>query len=97
MAGVSFPDDDEQISGAMMRPRCVPVVGEVLDLPGEDLRYRETGLRLRVSRVRDDISGWYGGQWVWLEGHELDHDGEPIAWQQQLVRVAALERQKVPV
>lgn len=88
-------DDDESVSAATVPPRCLPAVGQVLDLAGDDLRYREAALRLRVSEIRADISGWYGGQWVWLEGHELDLGGQPIAWQQQLVRVSAVERNRV--
>jgi hypothetical protein len=71
----------------------VPDVGDVLDLVAGEVRYRRAALRLRVSRVRVDISGWYGGGWVWLEGRELDPDGHPISWQQVLVSVAAIERQ----
>jgi hypothetical protein len=42
--------------------------------------------------VRLDISGWYAGGWVWLEGYELDGNGHVISWQQALVAVAAIER-----
>jgi hypothetical protein len=56
------------------------------------LRYRRAPLRFQVSRVCEDISGWYGGEWVWLEGRELDATGCPISWQQVLVAVAAVER-----
>jgi hypothetical protein len=72
----------------------VPHVGDVLDFAAGEVRYRRAALRLRVSRVRVDISGWYGGGWVWLEGRELDPSGYPISWQQVLVAVAAIERQE---
>jgi hypothetical protein len=42
-----------------------------------------------------DVSGWYGGEWVWLEGHELDSAGYPISWVQVLVAVTAIERHAV--
>lgn len=74
-------------------PRRVPSVGDVLDFAAGEVRYRCAALRLRVSRVRVEISGWYGGGWVWLEGRELDPDGHPICWQQVLVSVTAIERQ----
>lgn len=74
-------------------PHRVPAVGQVLTLSSTDLRYRNAPLQLRVARVRLDISGWYDGRWVWLEGHELDSDGHPINWQQLLVSVAAVDRQ----
>ena len=73
-------------------PRSVPASGQILDLYGSDVRYRRAPLRLRVERVRLDISGWYGGRWVWLEGHELDADWHAISWQQALVAVAAIVR-----
>lgn len=73
-------------------PRSVPASGQILDLYGSEVRYRRAPLRLRVERVRLDLSGWYGGGWVWLEGHELDADGHAISWQQALVAVAAIER-----
>lgn len=73
-------------------PRRVPAVGQVLTLEGAEVRYRHAPLRLQVSRVREDISGWYGGEWVWLEGRELDATGYPISWQQVLVAVVAVER-----
>jgi hypothetical protein len=73
-------------------PRQVPRIGQVLNLAEEDLRYRAAGLRLRVDRVRLDISGCYDGAWVWLEGQQLDGDDRPVAWQQALVAVTAVER-----
>ncbi|MGC5031084.1 hypothetical protein [Micromonospora sp. DT229] len=33
-------------------------------------------MRLRVVRVRLDISQWYDGQWVWLEGIEIGPDDQ---------------------
>lgn len=74
-------------------PHEMPAVGQVLALSGTDMQYRNAPLRLRVARVRLDISGWYDGKWVWLEGHELDADGYPINWQQLLVSVAAVGAQ----
>jgi len=73
-------------------PRKVPAAGQVLDLSSSEVKYRQAPLRLSVERVRLDISGWYAGGWVWLEGYELDADGHAISWQQALVDVAAIER-----
>jgi hypothetical protein len=75
-----------------LAPRQVPDVGQVLRLAAGDVRYRTAPLRLRVTRVRLDISDWYGGAWVWVEGHELDPADHPIAWQQALIRDAAIDR-----
>jgi len=79
-------------AAASVPPRRVPAVGQVLTLDASEVRYRRAPLRLQVSRVRGDISGWYSGDWVWLEGRELDATGYPISWQQVLVAVAAVER-----
>lgn len=76
-------------------PERVPDIGQVLALSSVDVRYRDAPLRLRVMRVRLDISGWYDGRWVWLEGHELDDEGFPINWQQLLVSVAAIGDQAI--
>jgi hypothetical protein len=65
------------------------LVGAVLHVPAGLVRYRATGLVLRVDRVRVDISQWYGGAWVWLEGVELDHLGLPVARTPALVHVDA--------
>lgn len=75
-----------------MTPRRIPRIGQVLDLAGAEVRYRGCGLRLRLDRVRLDISGWYDGAWVWVEGQQLDGSGRPVGWQQALVAVAAIER-----
>jgi hypothetical protein len=53
-------------------PDRIPEVGAVLDLPVGDVRYRSAPLRLLVKCPRPDISLWYDGQWIWLEGAELD-------------------------
>jgi hypothetical protein len=47
---------------------------------------------LRVVGVRHDLSRWYGGQWVWVEGHEVERPGEnpPGHRMQILIRVAAI-------
>lgn len=71
-------------------PRRVPHLGQILELADDDMRYRTTPLRLQVTEVRLEISQWYGGEWVWVEGHELDATNHPIAWQQALIRVAAI-------
>lgn len=71
-------------------PHRLPVTGQVLDLAGGDVRYRRQPLRLHVTVIRPEISQWYSGEWVWVEGHELDAADHPIAWLQALVRVAAI-------
>ncbi|MDT4994573.1 MAG: hypothetical protein QOH97_4465 [Actinoplanes sp.] len=50
-------------------------VGQVLLVPAGCRRYRDTALLLLVRRIRLDISQWYGGAWVWLEGDELADEG----------------------
>ncbi|GIF09517.1 hypothetical protein [Actinoplanes siamensis] len=64
------------------------LVGRVLKVPAGDCRYRDGVLVLLVQRVRLDISQWYGGLWIWLEGDELI-GGYRLRWTQGLVHVAA--------
>jgi hypothetical protein len=82
------------VTGVSEPPRLpVPaeqLIGRVLDLAPAQMRYRSEPLRLRVRFVREDISLWYGGEFVWLEGEELDADGEPIGRLQALIAVDAL-------
>jgi hypothetical protein len=65
------------------------LVGYLLRIPADACRYRQEGLLLLVRRVRLDISSWYGGQWVWLEGDELAVTGQRLRWAQALVHVTA--------
>ena len=71
-----------------MTPDLPP--GTVLTLARHDWRYGRHRLRLRVSRVRWDLSRYYGGEWVWVEGESLGADGMPLGRTQALVRVSAL-------
>ena len=83
---------------AVRRPLVTPRVGvtpgDVVRLAEADYRYAEGPLRLRVARVRLDLSQWYDGQWVWLEGVEIGPDGENGDWRPVLARVAALDGYK---
>ncbi|MEW2475977.1 hypothetical protein AB0875_19485 [Micromonospora gifhornensis] len=82
------------VGAAVVRKPVVPQVcvapGDVLRLRSSDYRYATGPLRLRIVRVRLDISQWYEGQWVWLEGVEITPDGQDGAWRPVLVRLAAL-------
>jgi hypothetical protein len=65
------------------------LVGRLVRIPAEQCRYRKSGLVLLVLRVRLDISQWYGGAWLWLEGDEIAEDGYSLGWTQALVHVSA--------
>jgi hypothetical protein len=65
------------------------LVGRVLRIPPDMCRYRSRALLLRVTRVRVDISQWYGGDWVWLDGDEIDLHGVALATVSELVHVSA--------
>ncbi|MBW6437670.1 hypothetical protein KZ829_28440 [Actinoplanes hulinensis] len=67
------------------------MVGRVLHVPAGSCRYRSDGLVLLVRHVRLDISWWYGGFWVWVEGDELAEDGYRLRWTQALVHVTACD------
>jgi hypothetical protein len=65
------------------------LVGHLMLIPAGQCRYRDSGLALLVGRVRLDISQWYGGAWVWLEGDEVADSGCSLGWTQALVHVSA--------
>ncbi len=71
-------------------PEVAVVPGQVLRLAPGSRKWFRDGLILRVTRVRMDLSRYYDGHLVWLEGEVLDHDGVPVRWTQELVRTAAL-------
>jgi hypothetical protein len=69
--------------------------GTVLSLDGSDWSYGRgqrpgTRLTLVVSRVRTELSGCYGGEWAWVDGHTPECDGMHEPCRQALVRAAAL-------
>jgi hypothetical protein len=48
-------------------------VGQVLHLEADQWRWPGGYARwVEVAGVRLDISDWYGGDWVWIEGYALD-------------------------
>ena len=79
---------------ASVEPKRVPDVGQVLTLAPDDWRYHDgtRHLTIRVAGVRDELSHWYGGDWVWIEGHEVERPWEePPGYRlQALIRVAAI-------
>ena len=73
--------------------------GTVLWLDGSDWSYGRgqrpgTRLTLVVSRVRTELSGCYGGEWAWVDGHTPECDGMHEPCRQALVRAAALTPSK---
>jgi hypothetical protein len=82
------------VIGVSTPPAAVPVSGGVLTLAPGDWRYHDgtRSLTLQVVGVRRDLSRWYGGQWVWVEGYEVERPGEnpPGHRMQVLIRVAAI-------
>ncbi len=71
-------------------PQVAVSPGDVVHLRERDYQHPTGPLRLRIARVRLDLSIWYDGQWVWLEGIEIRADGQAGPHRQVLVRVAAL-------
>jgi len=70
--------------------RPAVVAGDVLRLRPGDWRYGDGELLLQVERVRDELSRYYEGQWVWVEGYRLDPAASAPRWTQALVRAEAL-------
>jgi hypothetical protein len=69
----------------------VPRVGAVLDLePGQWRFGGSRPLRIRITGVRADISRWYSGDWVWVDGDELNQSGEYVWPMQVLVSCDAI-------
>ena len=64
--------------------------GTVLSLARQDRRFGRHPLRLRVARVRWDLSHDDDGEGVWVEGESLGADGMPLGRVQALVRTAAI-------
>jgi hypothetical protein len=64
--------------------------GDVLTLPEDAYKYGTGVLVLRVSNVRHDLSRYYDGHWIWLEGVQLRRDGTDGQWRQVLVWVSSL-------
>ncbi|NJP34644.1 hypothetical protein [Micromonospora thermarum] len=71
-------------------PEVAVVPGDVIHLREHDYQHGCGPLRLRIIHVRLDLSTWYDGQWVWLEGIEINTDGRAGRFRQVLARVAAL-------
>ena len=72
-------------------PDAMPVVGSVLELASGQWRYdgQDQAVRIQVQRVRTELSRWYSGEWVWVEG-PVSVAGGPVGWRQILVRVDAI-------
>jgi hypothetical protein len=80
-------------------PRAMPprlpasadaLVGRVLRVPVGQCRYRDEAFALLVRRVRADVSLWYAGEWVWLEGEDLDQTEPARRFAPFLVHVSVL-------
>jgi hypothetical protein len=73
------------------------VPGQTLHLAAGQWRYHRPDdpaeLRIRVDRVRADISRWYGGAAVWVEAYLLDAHGFPARQRQLLVDCDAIPDQ----
>jgi hypothetical protein len=69
-------------------PNAVPTIGTVIDVGPEEVRYRGRPLKMRIDDYLPEISQWYDGEWVWVQGYELDEADVPISWVQALVRTS---------
>lgn len=63
-------------------------------LASDDWAYHNDSrtLTIQVTAVRAEISNWYGGAWVWIEGYEIEWPGAdpPGQWMVALVRCSAI-------
>jgi hypothetical protein len=67
-------------------PNAVPKIGMIIEVGPDDVRYRDRPLKMRIDEFLPEISQWYDGEWVWVNGYELNDADVPIAWVQALVR-----------
>lgn len=77
-------------TAASPEPLPQVAVGAVLRLAAGDWKYGRHPLILRVDGVREDLSVYYDGRWVWVSGDQLTADGTTMGHLDALVRVAAL-------
>ena len=72
-------------------PDALPALGSVLELAPDQWRYgnREHAVRVQVERVMPELSRWYSGKWVWVEG-PASIAGGPEERRQILVRIDAI-------
>ena len=86
-----FSDADARLHRLINTPPvAVPRPDDILHLAPGDIRWRAAGMRVRVIRVRADISGCYDGAAVWLHVDELDDTGTPVGVHQLLVDTTAI-------
>ncbi len=73
-----------------IEPRVSVRAGNVVTLCDGEYRYGQGPVTLLITRVRTDISLWYDGAWVWIEGFPILGDGSEGPLRTVLARVAAL-------
>jgi hypothetical protein len=71
-------------------PRVSVKPGQIIRLAESDYMYGRGEVTMRIIRVRLDISKWYDGRWVWLEGVPIRWDGTDGEPRTLLARVSAL-------
>jgi hypothetical protein len=73
-------------------PDRVPVFGQILTLAPGDWEYHDGTRHLTLMVARADLSHWYQGTKIWIEGWEVEHpDQHPPGHRMQiLVRCAAI-------
>ncbi|WLS43274.1 hypothetical protein Q3V37_17810 [Micromonospora profundi] len=88
----SRPDelDERTVTPTPITPVVAVAPGDVVHLREQDYQHGSGPLPLRIIGVRLDLSLWYDGQWVWLEGIEMPSPGRAARFRQVLARVGAL-------
>ena len=82
--------DERTVTPTPITPVVAVAPGDVVHLREQDYQHGSGPLRLRIVCVRLDLSLWYDGQWVWLEGIEMPTTGRTGRFRQVLARVGAL-------
>jgi hypothetical protein len=66
-----------------------PWRGDLLRLTPENTRYLDRPVRFKVIEARPEVSEYYDGIWLWLDGYVLGEDGS-VWFQPMLVRLDAV-------
>ena len=72
------------------------LAGRVIRVLPHQSWFRSKSWRLHVEAVRVDISLFYDGNWVWVDGDEVDDAGQPIGHTQALLHVSVFADAALP-
>jgi hypothetical protein len=66
-----------------------PRRGDLLRLTPENTRYLDAPVRFEVIETRPEVSEYYDGSWLWIDGYVLGDNGS-VRFQPMLVKLDAI-------